>query len=232
MKEEEKQQVYQYLQNYIHQKQEHGNYIDYYELCNLNEKMTIEQLKSEMKKKKLVKLFHPDQESILDPDFQEIFKECVQEIQDMQYVFSDERLKNRYDNELTKQKEINKNVSNRTVDEKAEEKSISFTKEEENYLERAIETTIYKYGFYQGYIALQKAVRNDFSSVTNDNHSRKLLKEMGVQKIRNIIESKRRDIMDTSSNNMVMNYYSSMIDKTGLKEKADIFYNACFENMI
>lgn len=224
MKEEEKKQVYLYLQNYIYQKQKYDDYIDYYELCNLDEHMTIEQLQQQIKQKKLTKLFHPDQERTLDSEFQTIFRECSQQIQDMKNIFSSESLKYRYDSLLKQQKGNQKDTSNINDTQK-----LSFTKEEENHLERAIETTIYKYGFYQGYIALQKAARDDFSSVTKDNNSRELLKQMGSKKIKDIIKANRVDIMETKSNNIVMDYYNKIINKSGLKEKAEVFYNACLE---
>lgn len=238
-------QIYQYLQKYLNQKQEHSDYIDYYELCNLNEGMSIEQLQKEMKQKKLVKLFHPDQESYLDPEFQGAFRECSSKIEDMKNIFSDQSLKARYDKELQEKKSNNEELK-RHYEEELERQQTSrerntndykrqndmlITTEERKHVERAVETTIYKFGFYHGYIALQKALRGDFSMVTNENHGRDLLKQVGVQKIRKIIEA-AADIMESNPNNMVMDYYCKVINKSGLQEKAEVFYNACFQTSL
>lgn len=245
MKEETKKQIYQYLQKYLNQKQEQ-DCIDYYELCDLNENMTIEQLQKEIEQKGLTKLFHPDQESYLDREFQGAFRECSSKIGDMKNIFSDQKSKNRYDKAL-KEEKASKEESKRRHKEESEEQKVNkentasryqekgdtpITSEEKKYLERAIETTIYKFGFYQGYMALQKALRGDFSMVTNENHSRDFLKQVGMKKIRKIIETEETDIMERNPNNMVMDYYSKIINKRGLQEKAEVFYNACLQTAL
>lgn len=246
MKEETKRQIYQYLKKYVNQKQEHSDYIDYYELCNLDESMSVEKLQKEIKKKKLEKLFHPDQEAYLDSEFQSVFRECSNKIKDMINVFSEQNSKDRYDKELKEQKASNEELKRRYEEDLERQKTssenttygyqkkgdIPITMEDKKYLERAIETTIYKFGFYHGYIALQKTLRDDFSMITNENHGRDLLKQVGVQKIRKIIETEETDIMESNPNNMVMNYYSKIINKSGLKEKAEVFYNACLQTAL
>lgn len=242
MKEEEKKQVYQYLKNYIDQKEKHSNYIDYYELCDLSSNMSIEELQAAIKEKKLVKLFHPDQEGKFEDDLKLVFRECSDKVKDMVHVvFADDNHKIQYDNMLVQEKN-SREESSFVYEEKQEENSKEessfvyeekqekpFTIQDENILERAIETTIYKYGFYQGYIALQKSARNDFSYVTKDNSSRELLSQVGSKKIKEIIKSNRLDIMETKSNSIVMDYYCKLISKSGLREKANVFYNACLE---
>lgn len=243
MNEETKKQIYQYLKNYMSQKQEHSDYIDYYELCNLDESMSIEQIQKKINQKEFLKLFHSDQENYLDREFQSVFRECSNTIGNMQSTFSNqiskayydkelkekkarnEELKRRYEKDLEKQKTRKKN----TVQEKDD---IPITMEEKKYLERAVETTIYKFGFYHGYMALQMALRNDFSKITNENHGRDLLKQVGVQKIRKIIEAEETNIMESNPNNMVMSFYSKIINKSGLQEKADVFYNACLQTAL
>lgn len=238
MKEETKKQIYQYLQKYLNQKQEHSEYIDYYELCNLNENMTIEQLQKEIKQKELTKLFHPDQEGYLDDEFQGVFRECSNKIGDMKNIFSNQQSKDRYDKELKEQKAINEELEKRRASKEnttnwyQKKDDISITMEEKRYLERAIETTIYKFGFYQGYIALQKTLSDDFSMVTKENHARDLLKQVGTEKIRKIIEAEETDIMERNPNNVVMDYYCKIINKSGLQEKAEVFYNACLQTAL
>lgn len=175
MKEQTKTEIYQYLQNYLNQKIEHSDYVDYYEWFQLNESMTLKQIEKEIKKKRLEKLFHPDQQSYLDSEFQRVFKECSNEIKEMKNVFSNQESKARYDQKLKIQKGQEK------IDD-------SITLKEKKYVERAVETTTYKYGFYQGYMAFLMTLQDGFSMITNENHARDLLKQVGTRKIRKIIE--------------------------------------------
>lgn len=137
--------------------------------------MTLKQIEKEIKKKRLEKLFHPDQQSYLDSEFQRVFKECSNEIKEMKNVFSNQESKARYDQKLKIQKGQEK------IDD-------SITLKEKKYVERAVETTTYKYGFYQGYMAFLMTLQDGFSMITNENHARDLLKQVGTRKIRKIIE--------------------------------------------
>lgn len=226
MNNKTKMEIYAYLKKYINQKNEHSDYIDYYDLYGLDSSLSVDQIQSLLKEKKLRKLFHPDQIAYLDDDFKEVFKINVDEVIEVENVFSSESSKLKYDNLLDKKKKEQQR------DDYTSNKDSVFTIQDEKDLERTIETTIYKYGFYQGYCALKRALKNDFSCITSDNNARNLAINLGSSKIKDILLSKKSDVMENDFDNVIMDYYSKLINKSGLKDQADIFYNACNETVI
>lgn len=218
MKQEERMELYGYLRNYIIQKDEHDDYVDYYKIFGFNRNMTIDELKQGIKDKKIIKLFHPDQESGLEAFFQPFFRESCDDIKDMIQIFSDEIKKQQYDGML-KEKENTTKVDLVEIDEK-------------EALDKAIIDTINKYGFHNGYVALQKALRGDFHNITRDNGDRNIVSAIGKERLRNIVANERKDIMETNGDNIVAEYLNKVINSSELKTKADSFYNMCLQTAI
>lgn len=216
MSDKTRNDIYEYIQKYLHQKQKH-DYIDYYELFGLNEETTIDEIQKELKIKKVRKLFHPDQIAYIESIFKDTFNECVSTVINAEKVFSSDLEKMKYDSQLAENKKLYKNFE--------------ITTKEKNMLETAIITTVFEKGFYNGYKALKKAVNNDFSSITPENNSRKMAENLGSSLIKKILNSEKKDIMNTDMNDIIMDYYLKIIDKTGLKEKADTFYDICIETV-
>ena len=216
MSDETKREIYEYLQRYIHQQQDHSNYIDYYDLYGIKKEMSLDEIKKEFRKKE--KYLNPDQISFIDEEFKYVFKKCSDEFIKAKNVFSDEQKKKQYDHNLETEKIKIDNVNiNKSY----------FKDDDAKILESAIETTIYKYGFYQGYTALQNAVRNDFSYIVRDNGARGKAQGLGSNRIKEIIYENRKDVMENKEDNLVMDYFSNLIEKSGLCEKADSFYDMC-----
>lgn len=91
MSDETKREIYEYLQRYIHQQQDHSNYIDYYDLYGIKKEMSLDEIKKEFRKKE--KYLHPDQISFIDEEFKYVFKKCSDEFIKAKNVFSDEQKK-------------------------------------------------------------------------------------------------------------------------------------------
>lgn len=68
--------------------------------------------------------------------------------------------------------------------------------------------------------------------ITKENNSKELLKQVGVEKIQKIIKMEETDIMESDFNNMFMDYYSKIINKSGLQERKNVFYNACLQTAL
>ena len=216
MSDETKRKIYEYLQRYIHQQQDHSNYIDYYDLYGIKKEMSLDEIKKKFRKKE--KYLHPDQISFIDDEFKYVFKKCSDEFIKSKNVFSDEQKKEQYDLNLETEKMKYDNIN---VD------SMNSKEDDIKDLESAIETTIYKHGFYQGYVALQSASRNDFQYIVRENDARKKAQNLGSNRIREILYENRKDVMENSADNIVMDYFSDLIEKSGLREKADSFYDVC-----
>lgn len=216
MSEKTKRTIYEYLQRYIHQRQDHSDYIDYYDLYGIKKEMSVDKINKKMRKTE--KYLHPDQISFVDEEFRYVFEECSKEFIKAKNIFSDEQKKAQYDLNLEAEKMKNDNINVNKVDSK---------EENAKNLESAIETTIYKYGFYQGYLALQNAARNDFSCIVSENDARQKAQELGSNRIKEIIYENRKDVMENRADNLVMDYFSNLMEKSGLCEKADSFYDMC-----
>lgn len=215
-------EVYKYLKKYIEQKEEHSDYIDYYELYDLDRNMSVSELKNEIKEKKLRILFHPDQVSSIEGYFKEAFKENSIEVLKMINILSDQNLRDRYDSELEEFKK-------KTYEDKDKHQSSEYATVEYNEkdLEIAMETTIYKQGFYNGYYALNMAIRDNYNYVTRENGARERVRKLGSDSIKRILYDKRKVIMEDQSLNCIMDYYNDIINKTGLSERANSFYSMC-----
>lgn len=220
MSEKTKKEIYEYLQKYIHQKQEHSDYIDYYELYDIDPNLKVDAIRKEMKQKE--KYLHPDQIAFVDEEFKNTFRECSNLFIKAKGVFSSEREKENYDHKLKEKKDKTNNEENNAE---------KFGGMDSKKLESAIETTIYKYGFYQGYMALQNAARNEFSYITSENGARKKAQELGGNKIKEIIYQNRKNIMENNTDNLTMDYFCNLIEKRGLYEKASSFYDACYQTV-
>ena len=179
MSEKTKKEIYEYLRKYVHQQQEHSDYIDYYELYDINPNLKVDAIRKEMKQKE--KYLHPDQIAFVDEEFKNTFRECSNLFIKAKGVFSSAREKENYDYKLKQKKDKTNNVE-------------KFDGIDSKKLESAIETTIYKYGFYQGYMALQNAARNEFSYITSENGARKKAQELGGNKIKEIIYQNKIEI--------------------------------------
>lgn len=183
--------------------------------------MSLDEIKKEFRKKE--KYLHPDQISFIDEEFKYVFKKCSDEFIKAKNVFSDEQKKKQYDHNLETEKMKTEKMK---IDNVNINKSY-FKDDDAKILESAIETTIYKYGFYQGYTALQNAVRNDFSYIVCENGARGKAQGLGSNRIKEIIYENRKDVMENKADNLVMDYFSNLIEKSGLCEKADSFYDMC-----
>lgn len=218
MNSKKKIEIYTYLKRYIEQKEEHEEYIDYYELFDLDRNMSLEKLNKKLRKIK--KLIHPDQVEFIESSFTPTFIEVTEEVLNMTNIFSRTDLKSQYDQSLDKMKEKPKSK---------EYSQVEITKSDEDKLERVVETMIYKNGFYPSFRTLGVISSTDYYiNVTRENKARSLAQELGKEKIALIIKNKRKDIMEENPNNMLMDYYLQVMNNPGIKAQADIFYNACF----
>lgn len=219
-------QIHVYLKNYVEQKHDHPDYIDYYEMFDMDSSMSLDEIKKNLKDKKIRKLFHLDQAAYLDKEIVDVYMESIDEVTEMNSVFANERLKKQYDEKLNSRKQSKE----KPQEEKIQDEDLNW--QETIILDNAIRNTIDKYGFYQGYMALQHALKNDFSLITNDNNFRTALSDIGTEKVREIVFSKRVDIMETDSNNIAMDYFSRIIEEKQYNFKRDCFSNMCMETAI
>lgn len=211
MNKDTKIQIYKYLKKIMEQKKQHSDYIDYYDLFDLDKTMDIEQIKEKLNDKKLRVLFHPDQLAFIEDNFKDVYNDSINYYNSARDTLCDLSSKQEYDKFIEEQNKY------------------KITKEDIKSLEEAIETTIYKYGFYQGFYALKQAAFNDFNFITAEKKCRSKLQMMGSDKIQKILYDNRSNLMEKEVDNVIMDYYAKIINKTGLNQKKDSFYRACLE---
>lgn len=210
-------ETYKYMQNYMKQKETHEDYIDYYELFNLDKNITPEEFTKKIKNEKLHRIFHSDQENFVENIFKPTFKECSREFNNMLDIFTTEYKKSKYD-QMLKEKQTPTKIDEQEIDEK-------------KILEDAIIMTTQKHGFNNGYLALQYALRGDFSHISRDNGNRMALETIGKNRLREIVASERENIMERNGDNLVADYFHKLISKQPLKQQADTFYKLCMETV-
>lgn len=210
-------ETYRYMQNYIKQKEVHEDYIDYYEMFNLDKNITAEEFEKKVKEEKLKAIFHEDQEQYVEDIYKPTFNECSREFNNMLDIFTTEYKRIEYD-KMLKEKKNTRKTDVYEIDEK-------------QVLEDAITITIQKHGFYNGYLALQYALRGDFSHVSRDNGNRLVLEHIGKERLREIVTEERENIIERNGDNIVSEYLYKLINKSPLKEQADTFYDVCKETI-
>lgn len=211
-------ETYKYMQNYIKQKEEHSDYIDYYEMFDLDKNITQEEFEKKVKQERLHTIFHEDLEQYVEDIFKPSFKECIKEFNNMLDIFTAGYKKSEYDKMLKEKKNTTK-ADVYEIDEK-------------EVLEDAITKTIQKHGFNNGYLALQYALRGDFSRVSRDNGNRLVLQGIGKERLREIVADERENIMERNGDNIVAEYFHKLISKSPLKEQVDSFYEVCKETIM
>lgn len=210
MSPERKIELYGYLQNYMYQKENHDDYIDYYELCGFQQQLSVVELYKKMRNIKRV--LHPDQAVYVEEIFQPSFIELTEEVKKMDDIFSSFRLKEEYDAFLKKKKEASK------IPVKDDEK-----------LNEIMETVIAQDGISFGLTSLMSMVFLDnHQEISKDQSILESFEKLGKDRIISVIKSKNKDIMDQNLTNMVMNYYVDVLNQSGQKERIDSFYQVCF----
>ena len=206
---ERKIELYGYLQNYMKQKENHEDYIDYYELCGFHNKMSIEELYKKMRNVKRV--LHPDQTCYVEEIFQQSFLELTEKVKDMEEIFSNFRLKEEYDSFLEQKKNHRENVI-----------------QDEEKLKETMKIIVNQKGISGGLTSLMNIVFLDrYEEIPTDHSIRKSLEGLGKDRIISMIKSKNKDIMEQNLANMVMNYYIDILDQTDQKKGLDSFYQVC-----
>lgn len=202
-------ELYGYLQNYMKQKENHEDYIDYYELCGFHNKMSIEELYKKMRNVKRV--LHPDQTCYVEEIFQQSFLELTEKVKDMEEIFSNFRLKKEYDSFLEQKKNHRENVI-----------------QDEEKLKETMKIIVNQKGISGGLTSLMNIVFLDrYEEIPTDHSIRESLEGLGKDRIISMIKSKNKDIMEQNLANMVMNYYINILDQTDQKKGLDSFYQVC-----
>lgn len=214
MEKEKLMKTYNYLKKYIEQKINHSDYIDYYKMYNIDQNMSINEINQELEKQEIKNLFQKNNVDSIDNFLKQAFLENSDEVNKMINTFSNENLKKFYDNF------INSKVKDRTISDSQK-------------LDMIVQSSISRYGFYHGFASLQALIKyQNYDVITKQNNSRNLAKQLSAEKMNSVIYEKRKDIMDNNQDNIIMDYFSDFINKDNFKEKANVFYDACYNTAI
>lgn len=236
-----------YLENY--RKFSNGSGIlDYYKIFELSDQLSVELLNKEIKKKRLQILFHPDFGIQFPDEYKEDFKILVNCFNDMQGVFSDDKVKANYDRKLELEKleeakrkvvsEQQKEVKRKGNGEKQEHQDFKnrshsvekVTREDEVHFDNAVCQNILKHGFEHTCKAILDMVRIDWEfGFTRDNQVRKTIINLGRNKIYMILSKydEHKNLKDYNKD-AVIYYLSSLVNRDErLRSKMDAYIAAC-----
>lgn len=96
MPRERLEEVFKILSNY----DESQSIVDYYQLFGFNKNMSIEEIKNQIKQKRLQVLFHPDQISFVPQEYHEKYLKMIEITKDVVNTFDNYQNKEAYDNRL------------------------------------------------------------------------------------------------------------------------------------
>lgn len=216
--EEKIKQIIHYIKNYEQNKI--GNILNFYKIFELVETSDILALQREIKTKKLKILFHPDLLAYIPANYQKDFEILSESIKDMENIFSDEKLKLKYDENLKKE-----------AVKRLKPKNENFKKASDlERLNSIVLENIKKHGFKFTSEALEMIIGlSDFRGITNTGDSRNKAIKLGSKKIETILNFfTPKNCPKNNLNAKIVNYYSKLIHQNyELKEIYDAYVNAC-----
>lgn len=210
-------EIYSTIERYINQKRTHTNYIDFFELYQINPDIDENSLKKETRKVR--KLFHPDQKVYIDKRYFDIYDEIINKNTKFYAIFDNKEKVKKYYEELQKRK--NQNIVNNT---KEKNEDLEF-KINLNIFQRAIEAMIIKYGFSNAYSGITEFLKTkDFSKITRDRNARSSLKEIGYESVVEIIKNYNRNENYVDN---TMDIFLSVMKNPSISKRANDFYSSC-----
>ena len=205
MNKERLEQVLEILKKY-----ENNSFTNYYELFDLDRNMNINELNSEIKKKRLQVLFHPDQINFIPNNYHDLYNEMIDIVKETINTFSNESAKENYDKNLNEQSfKDNYAYANTAADE---DKTEDLT---EVILAEAVFTNSQKYGFENTMNSLINLVRNNYyNGFTRENGTRDNIKNLERNKLLSVIYGSSLEENELNMEQIIMNYMTDLIYKT------------------
>lgn len=194
MNKEKLEQVLEILKKY-----ENNSFTNYYELFDLDKNMNIDELNSEIRKKRLQVLFHPDQINFIPTQYHSLYNEVIDVVKDTINTFSNEKAKDDYD------KKLDKHIYNEDITEDLTEVILA----------DAIFFNSQKYGFENTMASLTGLVRNNnYNGFTRDNGVRSNIKNLDRNKLLSVIYNSSLEEENLNIEQIIMNYMTDLIYKT------------------
>lgn len=227
--------------------------LDYYQVFELSKDDSCKNLINKIKQNRLKVLFHPDLENYIPDEYRQDFMILSDSIRDMENVFSDHSSKERYDNELKKNKKnafkqsrydesqenyyegSKKGKSNENNQSDNNEQSFSavFVSEAEKFqFDESVKFNIKKYGFDFTFDSIKSFVFNKRSAgFTREEGVRRFIEGLGQDKIYSILkeygDNKEFSLTNLSS---IVYYFLSLLNGE-LRVKMDSFISAVTETI-
>ena len=219
--------------------------VDYYQLFNFNKNMTVDEIKAQIKAKRLQVLFHPDQINFVPNEYHTKYLQMIETVKDVVNTFDNFQNKEAYDIKL---KESEMHQENNRNQENYYQNSNSYYYQkynnnqnnswedktedlEEVKFQEAIIINSEKYGFEYTRNSILKIINsNSVSGFTRDNNARGMVASISKDKIMSfLIKSSQYDDPRniTTNDQIVMNYLTDFIYNTStLKQQADYLEQA------
>lgn len=196
--------------------------VDYYQLLELDQNMTLEELQNQIKKRKIQVLFHPDQISFIPLEYQSKYLKMIEIIKDVINTFDSPKNKVAYDRKLQEQSRYDNNqnftsYSNRDSSYQSYEDMNNKTQDLEALKFReAIVANAMKYGFEFTRTALRNLmIDNSVKGFTRDHNVRNIISSISKEKIISILsDASVEDVMQgkkMSTEELIMNYLTDLI---------------------
>lgn len=213
MNKERLEQVIEILNKY-----DKNEFINYYELFNLDKNMNIDDLNSEIRKKRLQVLFHPDQISFIPETYHSKYYEMIDIVKESINTFSNRNAKEKYDRNL------DEFISKKDFAD--EEKTEDLT---EVILADAVIENSKKYGFESTMLALSDLIRsNHINGFTRQNGTREAIKGLDREKLLNVINSSSLEDTNLNIEQIVINYLTDLLYKIPeYKKQIGLIEQAC-----
>lgn len=253
MKEETLTSIYKTIEKYLKQKKTHPDYIDYYELYDINPSISASELKTYTKKVR--KLFHPDQKEYINQAYHSIYDEIMNSNTEFFAMENNEESKRKYDSKLNRMHMNSENREKKKKEEgpqhfyekqenpfaanspKQENKSNvfrednSYTQTEEfkknlDSIKSAVETMIFKYGFEGAYNSIIELLHGNFNAMTRDNNIRQKMANIGLKDIRKAVQYTN---LEGNPYDNTMDIFIDVMDRSGIRERSEDFYSSCDE---
>ena len=208
-------------------KYDNNDFVNYYELFDLDRNMNIDELNSEIRKKRLQVLFHPDQISFIPEEYHSKYLIIIDVIKDVIDTFSSVRKREIYDNLLInairkKQFRNRSSENNQYQEDKTEDL-------DEVNLASAVIANSKKYGFEMTMNALIHLVtNNETRGFTRDGGVRDIIKNIDRNKLINIINSSSIEDSSVTIEQIIMNYLTDLLYKVPeFKQQIGLIEQAC-----
>lgn len=221
MPKEKLEEVLEILSRY----NENQSVTDYYQLFGFNKNMTVEEIKSQIKQKRLQVLFHPDQISFIPSEHHDKYLKMIEIIKDVVNTFDNYQNKESYDQSLFNRSNNNQQSNYYEEDKTEDLDEINFG--------QAIILNSNKHGFKFTRDAIYHLIKyQNVNGFTRDNNVRNMVANIDRNKLMDILLSHSVKDKNVTLEQIIMNYLSDFVySNQTIKKQLDCIEKACSDTI-